>query len=196
MITPERLFQAFLALLFTAYTIAEAGSMTNDISRGSSAVGSVFAILNRDSEIESEASWSSDAAQKGIKGRVELKNVVFAYPSRPEQMILRGLSLKINAGTTVALVGQSGSGKSTIISLIERFYDPINGSVRIDDKDVKDYNLRLLRMNIALVSQEPTLFAGTIYENIAYGKQNARESEIRKAAKLANAHEFIRYVIL
>ncbi|KAL8506135.1 hypothetical protein ACS0TY_017119 [Phlomoides rotata] len=191
LISPERLFQAFLALLFTAYTIADAGSMTNDISRGSSAVGSVFAILNRDSEIDSESSWNADASEKGIRGRVELRKVVFAYPSRPEQLILKGLSLKINAGTTVALAGQSGSGKSTIISLIERFYDPINGSVLIDDKDVKDYNLRSLRMHIALVSQEPTLFAGTIYENIAYGKQNARESEIRKAAKHANAHEFI-----
>lgn len=195
-ITPERLFQAFLALLFTAYTIAEAGSMTNDISRGSSAVGSVFAILDRKSEIEPENSWNSGEIRRGIRGRVELKKVVFAYPSRPEQMILKGLSLKISAGTSVALVGQSGSGKSTIISLIERFYDPINGSVWIDDKDIKDYNLRELRSHIALVSQEPTLFAGTIYENIAYGSKNARESEIRKAAMQANAHEFIRYAFI
>lgn len=192
-ITPERLFQAFLALLFTAYTIAEAGSMTNDISRGSSAVGSVFAILDRKSEIEPENSYNGGEIRRGIRGRVELKKVVFAYPSRPEQLILKGLSLKISAGTSVALVGQSGSGKSTIISLIERFYDPINGSVCIDDKDIKDYNLRALRSHIALVSQEPTLFAGTIYENIAYGSKNARESEIRKAAMQANAHEFIRY---
>ncbi|KAH6775558.1 P-glycoprotein 18 [Perilla frutescens var. hirtella] len=180
--------------LFTSQFLAAASTalaycMTNDISRGSSAVGSVFAILDRKSEIE--ADHTSDKIRRGIRGRVELKKVVFAYPSRPEQFILKGLSLKINAGTTVALVGQSGSGKSTIISLIERFYDPINGSVCIDDKDVRDYNLRDLRSYIALVSQEPTLFAGTIYENIAYGKQNARESEIRKAAMLANAHEFI-----
>ncbi|KAH6795632.1 hypothetical protein C2S51_036618 [Perilla frutescens var. frutescens] len=180
--------------LFTSQFLAAASTalaycMTNDISRGSSAVGSVFAILDRKSEIEADN--TSDKIQRGIRGRVELKKVVFAYPSRPEQFILKGLSLKINAGTTVALVGQSGSGKSTIISLIERFYDPINGSVWIDDKDVRDYNLRDLRSYIALVSQEPTLFAGTIYENIAYGKQNARESEIRKAAMLANAHEFI-----
>ncbi|KAL2247591.1 UNVERIFIED_CONTAM: putative multidrug resistance protein [Sesamum indicum] len=189
LISPERLFQAFLALLFTAYTIAEAGSMTNDISRGSSAVGSVFAVLDRKSEIDPESSDSRKT--DSIRGRVELRKVVFAYPSRPDQLILKGLSLKINAGTTVALVGQSGSGKSTIISLIERFYDPINGSVCIDDKDIKDYNLRSLRSHIALVSQEPTLFAGTIYENIAYGEKNARESDIRKAAILANAHEFI-----
>ncbi|KAK6154401.1 hypothetical protein DH2020_008649 [Rehmannia glutinosa] len=191
LISPERLFQAFLALLFTAYTIAEAGSMTNDISRGSNAVGSVFAILDRKSEIDPENTYQTDEIKKGIRGRVELKRVVFFYPSRPDQMILKGLSLKISAGTTVALVGQSGSGKSTIISLIERFYDPINGSICIDDKDIKDYNLRTLRSHIALVSQEPTLFAGTIYENIAYGKSDARESEIRKAPMLANAHEFI-----
>ncbi|XP_051133578.1 putative multidrug resistance protein [Andrographis paniculata] len=192
LITPERLFQAFLALLFTAYTIAEAGSMTNDLSRGSNAVRSVFAILDRQSEIDPENPWQPDARKSSrIRGRVELRNIVFAYPSRPEQFILKGLNLKISAGTTLALVGQSGSGKSTIIALIERFYDPINGSVTIDDRDIRDYNLRTLRSHIALVSQEPTLFAGTIYDNIAYGNDNAGESEIRKAAQLANAHEFI-----
>lgn len=200
-IKPEHLFQAFLALLFTAYTIAEAGSMTKDISRGSYAVSSVFAILDRNSEIHPDDNNSSDYTgrkQDGtrttlmIKGRVELKNIFFAYPSRPDQMILKGLSLKIRAGTTVAVVGQSGSGKSTIIGLIERFYDPLNGQVLIDERDIKSYNLRTLRSHVALVSQEPTLFSGTIYDNIAYGKKNAKESEIRKAAMLANAHEFIR----
>lgn len=190
LINPERLFQAFLVLLFTAYTIAEAGSMTKDISRGSNAVGSVFAILDRFSEIDPLRS-GLDAAKANIRGRVELKNVFFAYPTRPDQLIFNGLNLKIRAGNTVALVGQSGSGKSTIIGLIERFYDPIKGSVHIDERDIKDYNLRTLRSQIALVSQEPTLFAGTIQENIAYGKMDATNSEIRKAAMLANAHEFI-----
>ncbi|XP_009594378.1 putative multidrug resistance protein [Nicotiana tomentosiformis] len=190
-ISPEKLFQAFLALLFTAYTIAEAGSMTKDISRGSNAVGSVFAILDRNTEINPDHSSAIDAMRTQIRGHVELKRVFFAYPSRPDQLIFRGLSLEISAGTTVALVGQSGCGKSTIIGLIERFYDSDKGSVYIDEKDIKDYNLRSLRKSIALVSQEPTLFAGTIYENIAYGKENAKESEIRKAAVLANAHEFI-----
>ncbi|CAL5405665.1 unnamed protein product [Camellia sinensis] len=191
LITPERLFQAFLVLLFTAYTIAEAGSMTKDLSRGSNAVRSVFEILDRTSEIDPGNSWQQYANKMSIRGRVELKNVFFAYPSRPDQFIFKGLSLKISAGTNVALVGQSGSGKSTIIGLIERFYDPLKGSVSIDERDIRDYNLRALRSHIALVSQEPTLFAGTISENIAYGKKDARESEIRKAARLANAHEFI-----
>ena len=95
----------------------------------------------------------------------------------------------------MVLVGQSGSGKSTIIGLIERFYDPLKGSVYIDEQDIQNYNLRMLRSHIALVSQEPTLFAGTISKNIVHGKENATESEIRKVAVLANAHEFIRNVM-
>ncbi|KAJ8747508.1 hypothetical protein K2173_009245 [Erythroxylum novogranatense] len=190
LITPEHLFQAFLILVFTAYVIAEAGSMTNDLSKGSNAVRSVFSILNRKSEIDPEKSWGLDI-KKGIKGRVEFQNVLFAYPTRPDQMILNGLTLRFDAGRTVALVGPSGSGKSTIIGLIERFYDSSKGTVLIDGQDIKNYNLRVLRSYIALVSQEPTLFAGTIRENIVYGKENIRESEIKKAATLANAHEFI-----
>lgn len=191
-IEPKHLFQAFLILLFTAYIIAEAGTMTSDLSKGNSAVGSVFAILDRKSEIDPETTWGVDI-KKRLRGRVELKSVYFAYPTRPEQMIFKGLCLKVEAGRTVALVGQSGCGKSTIIGLIERFYEPVKGSVCIDEQDIKSYNLRVLRSHIALVSQEPTLFAGTIRENIAYGKEKATESEIRKAATLANAHEFIRY---
>lgn len=194
LIEPKHLFQAFLILLFTAYIIAEAGSMTSDISKGSSAVGSVFAILDRKSEIDPETSWGADKKRK-IRGRVELKSVFFAYPTRPDQMIFKGMCLKVEAGRTVALVGHSGSGKSTIIGLIERFYDPVKGTVCIDDQDIKSYNLRMLRSHIALVSQEPTLFAGTIRENIAYGNEKVTESEIRKAAAMANAHEFIRYEI-
>ncbi|KAL6314132.1 hypothetical protein AAG906_011872 [Vitis piasezkii] len=191
LITPKRLFQAFLILTFTAKIIADAGSMTSDLSKGSNAIRSVFAILDRKSEIDPENSWGIDPEKTTVKGRIELKNVFFAYPARPNQLILKGLSLKIEAGRTVALVGQSGSGKSTIIGLIERFYDPLRGSIHIDELDIKNHNLRILRSNIALVSQEPTLFAATIRENIAYGKENATESEIRKAAVLANAHEFI-----
>ncbi|CAM8944333.1 unnamed protein product [Rhodiola kirilowii] len=190
-ISPEELFQAFFVLLFTAYIIADAGSMTSDISKGSSAVSSVFAILDRSSEIDPNTLWNLDSKKSRIRGRIELKNVYFSYPTRPNQMIFKGLSLRMDVGRTVALVGQSGSGKSTIIGLIERFYDPSSGSVLIDDQDIKSYNLRALRTHIALVSQEPTLFAGTIRDNIAYGKENAKESEIRKAASMANAHEFI-----
>ncbi|KAM3221152.1 hypothetical protein P3L10_020420 [Capsicum annuum] len=97
-------------------------------------------------------------------------------------------------GKSTALVGQSGSGKSTIIALIERFYDPLSGVVKIDGRDIRSYHLRFLRKHIALVSQEPTLFAGTIRKNIAYGalaSEEVDESEIIEAAKAVNAHGFI-----
>ncbi|OWM76145.1 putative multidrug resistance protein [Punica granatum] len=191
LVAPKHLFQAFFILMSTGKNIADAGSMmSSDIAKGSNAVKSVFAILDRATEIEPEDP-EAVVVQETIEGRIELKNILFSYPARPDQYILNGLSLKIEAGKRVALVGQSGSGKSTIIALIERFYDPIKGQVLVDGQDIKSYKLRTLRSHIALVSQEPTLFAGTIRENIAYGKEDATEAELRKAAKLANAHKFI-----
>jgi len=195
LVTPKHLFQVFFLLISTGKDIADAGSMTSDIAKGGSVIRSVFAIIDRQSEIEPE-DHNGIKVKKTFEGRIELKNVFFSYPVRPDQMIFKGLSLKIEAGKTIALVGQSGSGKSTVIGLIERFYDPQNGSILIDERDIKTYNLRKLRSHIALVSQEPTLFAGTIRENIVYGKENAIESEVRKATRLANAHEFIRYASL
>ncbi|GJX55407.1 ABC transporter B family member 15-like protein [Tanacetum coccineum] len=188
-VTAKEMFQVFFILMTTGKNIADAGSMSSDLSKGGGAVRSVLAVLDRKTEIDPDD--SEGLTIRKINGDIELKNVYFSYPSRPEQMIFQGLSLKIEAGKTVALVGQSGSGKSTVIGLIERFYDPMNGCVIIDGHDLKHYNLRNLRSHIALVSQEPTLFAGSIRHNIVYGKEEANEAEIRKAAKLANAHEFI-----
>ncbi|KAL8504333.1 hypothetical protein ACS0TY_022893 [Phlomoides rotata] len=190
LVTSKHLFQVFFILMSTGKNIADAGSMSSDLAKGSNAVKSVFAILERKSTIEPNNPERSNATKRP-KGRIDLNSVYFSYPSRPEQMIFNGLSLKIEAGKTMALVGQSGSGKSTVIGLIERFYDPIKGTILIDEQDIKSYNIRDLRSHIALVSQEPTLFAGTIRDNIVYGNQSATESEIRKAAVLANAHEFI-----
>ncbi|KAM4109664.1 hypothetical protein ACB094_03G136600 [Castanea mollissima] len=190
LVAPKNLFQAFFILISTSKNIADAGSMTSDIAKGSRAIRSVFAIIDRKSEIDPE-DHNGVKIKKSIRGQIELKQVVFSYPARPEQMIFKGPSLKIEAGKTIALVGQSGSGKSTVIGLIERFYDPLEGSVLIDGSDIKRYNLRKLRSYIALVSQEPTLFAGTIRENIAYGTEDATKYEVGKAAMLANAHEFI-----
>ncbi|KAL5760018.1 hypothetical protein ACOSQ2_018856 [Xanthoceras sorbifolium] len=190
LVTSKHLFQVFFILMSTGKNIADAGSMTSDLAKGVGAIKTIFTILDRKTEIEPEDPEGIEVP-KCTSGRIELKNVFFSYPARPDQMIFRDLSIKIDAGKTVALVGQSGSGKSTIIGLIERFYDPQSGSVLVDDCDIKNYNLRRLRSCIALVSQEPTLFAGTIRNNIAYGKEDATEAEVRKAANLANAHEFI-----
>ncbi|KAI5393785.1 hypothetical protein KIW84_060774, partial [Lathyrus oleraceus] len=126
-----------------------------------------------------------------IQGQVELKEVYFSYPARPEELIFNGFSLHIPSGTTAALVGQSGSGKSTVISLVERFYDPQAGEVLIDGINLKEFQLRWIRGKIGLVSQEPVLFSSSIKENIAYGKDGATIEEIRFASELANAAKFI-----
>ncbi|XP_073224259.1 putative multidrug resistance protein isoform X2 [Cicer arietinum] len=186
----KNLLQVFLILMGTGKQIADTGSMSSDIAKSGRAISSVFAILDRKTQIEPDDTRHTKF-KKTVKGDIKLKDVFFSYPARQDQMILKGLSLEIEAGKTVALVGQSGSGKSTIIGLIERFYDPTKGSIFIDNCDIKELHLRSLRSHIALVSQEPTLFAGTIRDNIVYGKEDASESEIRKAARLANAHDFI-----
>ncbi|KAK9723075.1 hypothetical protein K7432_002135 [Basidiobolus ranarum] len=133
-------------------------------------------------------------------GHIQLCNVKFQYPARPTVEVLKSISLDIRPGTTVALVGSSGSGKSTIIELIERYHDTISGQVLFDGYDIRDLNLKWLRQNISLVSQEPTLFSTTIWENVAYGlvgtqSENAVKEErmrlIIEACKMANAHDFI-----
>ncbi|GAB2299287.1 ABC transporter B member 15 [Dionaea muscipula] len=189
-INARSLFETFMILVSTGRVIADAGSMTTDLAKGSNAVASVFAVLDRSTQIEPEdpAGLQPDK----ITGSVEINDIDFAYPARPDIMIFKGFSLKMEAGVSTALVGQSGSGKSTIIGLIERFYDPLRGVVKLDGRDIRGYHLRSLRRHIALVSQEPTLFAGSIKENIVYGVSGTvDEAEIVEAARAANAHEFI-----
>lgn len=188
--TAKALFETFMILVSTGRVIADAGSMTSDLAKGSEAVGSVFDVLDRFTKIEPDD--PEGYKPNKLIGQIEIKNVDFTYPSRPEAMIFRGFSINIEAGKSTALVGQSGSGKSTIIGLIERFYDPIKGTINLDGRDIKSYHLRTMRKHIALVSQEPTLFAGTIRENIIYGvSRTVDESEIIEAAKASNAHDFI-----
>jgi len=140
-----------------------------------------------------EIDSSSDAGKKpnSTSGDIEFHDVHFHYPTRPEQSIFNGMSLKIESGKTVALVGPSGGGKSTVIQLIERFYDALSGKVTIDGEDVKNLNVNWLRNHIGLVSQEPVLFACSIKENIAYGSPDASMEQIVEAAKMANAHDFV-----
>ena len=126
-----------------------------------------------------------------IKGDVELMDVYFSYPTRSEHLVFDGFSLRVPSGTTMALVGESGCGKSTVINLVERFYDPQAGQVLVDGVDIRRMNLGWIRGKIGLVSQEPVLFSTTIRENIAYGVENLTLEDIKEATKLANAAKFI-----
>jgi len=136
---------------------------------------------------------SSEEGKKpnSIDGVIEFKDLSFAYPTRPDTLVFNGLSLKIESGKTVALVGPSGGGKSTVVAMLERFYDPTAGSITLDGTDIRDINVQWLRDHIGLVAQEPILFARTIKENIAYGMKGATDEDIIRVAKSANAHDFI-----
>jgi subfamily B ATP-binding cassette protein MsbA len=160
--------------------------MANTIAQTSVALDRIRAILETDTIIpERPDAHTPDS----VRGEIELKNVAFAY--NEEATVLRDVNLSIKAGQRIGVVGPTGGGKSTVMSLIPRFYDPTGGQVFIDGVDVKDYSLRGLRQQIGFVLQETVLFRGTIRENIAYGKPGATDEEIVEAARLANADEFI-----
>jgi ABC-type multidrug transport system fused ATPase/permease subunit len=124
-------------------------------------------------------------------GHIRFSNVSFSYPSRRDVPILTNLSFDVKCGQTVALVGSSGSGKSTCVQLLQRFYDLDSGSIFIDEQQINEYNLTWLRQHIGVVSQEPALFHTTIRKNILLGRNSATDEEIFEAAKMANAHDFI-----
>ncbi|KAI3449334.1 hypothetical protein Pfo_005999 [Paulownia fortunei] len=183
-------FRVFFALTMAAVAISQSSTFAPDSSKAKSATASIFAILDRKSNID--PSDESGTTLENLKGEIELRHISFKYPTRPNIRIFRDLSLTIHSGKTVALVGESGSGKSTVISLLQRFYDPDSGVITIDGIDIQKFQLKWLRQQMGLVSQEPILFSGTIRDNIAYGKEgNATEAEIIAASELANAHKFI-----
>ncbi|PIN18761.1 Multidrug/pheromone exporter, ABC superfamily [Handroanthus impetiginosus] len=188
-ITFTDVFRVFYALTLVGIAISVASSLAPDSSKAKTAAASVFAILERKSK--TDPSDESGITPEIVNGEIELENVNFSYPTRPGIQILDNLSLTINGGKVVALVGESGSGKSTVISLLQRFYDPDSGHITLDGIEIHKFQLRWLRQQMGLVSQEPVLFNDTIRANIASGKGgSASEAEIIAAAKLANAHEF------
>ncbi|EAY96476.1 hypothetical protein OsI_18374 [Oryza sativa Indica Group] len=187
--TGAQVMNVIFAVLTGSLALGQASPSMKAFAGGQAAAYKMFETINREPEIDAYS--ATGRKLDDIQGDIEFRNVYFSYPTRPDEQIFRGFSLAIQSGTTVALVGQSGSGKSTVISLIERFYDPQLGEVLIDGVNLKELQLRWIRSKIGLVSQEPILFAASIIDNIAYGRDNATNQEIRAAAELANASKFI-----
>jgi len=207
--------KVFFAITFAAQGMAQASSLAGDAAKADAATRSIFALVERTPRIGGDDSTPpSDAAPADGKptGRVEFKNVTFSYPARPDALALRDFSAEVGAGDTVGLVGPSGSGKSTIVQLLMRFYDPDEGTILLDGKDLREYDVSELRGRMGLVGQEPALFSDTVHYNIAYGRRGGIENkpmpdlgldtetdpavaecrpQVEEAAMAASAHEFI-----
>ncbi|KAL3616958.1 ATP-binding cassette sub- B member 9 [Castilleja foliolosa] len=178
-----------MTMMTGGLALGQTSPCLNAFAAGQAAAYKMFETIKRNPKID--AFDTKGTVLENMKGEVELRDVYFKYPARPEVQIFAGFSLHVPSGKTAALVGQSGSGKSTVISLVERFYDPDDGAVLIDGVDLKSLRLKWIRGKIGLVSQEPILFSTTIKENILYGKEDADNGEIRRAIELANAAKFI-----
>ncbi|XP_059674811.1 ATP-binding cassette sub-family B member 5 [Gavia stellata] len=184
-----RVLIVFFSVLIGAFSLGQGAPNLESVAKARGAAYEVYRIINKKRLIDS----SSKEGYKPDKliGEIEFRNIHFSYPSRPDVEILKGLNLKVQPGKTIALVGASGCGKSTTVQLLQRFYDPVQGEITLDGRDIRTLNVKWLRENIGIVSQEPVLFATTIAENIRYGREDISDAEIEQAAKEANAFDFI-----
>ena len=185
----------FSCLINGGRSVGIAAGFGSDFAKALGAANSLFELFNRVPRIDNGENNLGDVApnDRPFNPDINLNRVEFTYPSRPEARILRGLELNIAKSKKIAFVGSSGCGKSTVTQLIERFYDPDQGTVNFDKVSTKSYNLHWLRSQIGIVSQEPILFDLSIAENIAYGDNSRTVSmdEIMEAAKKANIHDFV-----
>ncbi|KAJ3300113.1 ATP-binding cassette, sub-B (MDR TAP), member 4 [Borealophlyctis nickersoniae] len=195
--TPAEVINVFFAIIIGAFTLGQAAPHLAVVSNAQGAAYKIFQTIDRPSPIDGLSTVG--LTPPAVEGRFEFKNVGFSYPARGDVKVLENFNLSVTPGSTVALVGMSGSGKSTIVKLIERFYDPTEGSVTLDGVDLKDLNVRWLRQQIGIVSQEPSLFDTTIRKNILYGlkedptsySETELNDKIEQACRVANAWTFI-----
>ncbi|KAK9165117.1 hypothetical protein Scep_000308 [Stephania cephalantha] len=186
-VSGAKAFTTIVNVVYGGFALGQAAPNLAEVAKGRAAIAKILRFT-----------YAQDTAQEknegtilpNVDGRIDFCAVTFAYPSR-STMVFEALSFSVDPGKTTAIVGQSGSGKSTIISLVQRFYDPSAGKILLDGHDLKGLQLKWLREQMGLVSQEPALFATTIAENILFGKQDASMEEIMEAAKVSNAHSFI-----
>uniref|UniRef100_A0A671WTY9 ATP-binding cassette, sub-family B (MDR/TAP), member 4 n=1 Tax=Sparus aurata TaxID=8175 RepID=A0A671WTY9_SPAAU len=179
----------FFVVLIGAFTVGQTSPNIQSFASARGAAHKVYSIIDHKPIIDSYSEMGHKL--DFVKGDIEFKGIHFNYPSRPEVKILNNLTLNVKSGQTMALVGSSGCGKSTTVQLLQRFYDPHEGSICIDGHDIRTLNIRYLREMIGVVSQEPILFATTITENIKYGRPDVTQEEIIQATKEANAYDFI-----
>jgi len=178
---------SFLLYTFTvAFSVGALSGLYEDFAKAIGASERVFELLDR-----APAVSGGEARLAHVRGEVTLDGVTFAYPTRPDAPVLRGMSLRLAPGEVVALVGPSGGGKSTVAALLSRFYDPQGGVLRLDGEDLRSLDPDWLRQQVGVVSQEPILFATTIRENIRYGRPGATDAEVESAARAAHAHDFV-----
>jgi ATP-binding cassette subfamily B (MDR/TAP) protein 1 len=182
----------FFCVLFGAIMLGQSGPSMKAIQEGQAVLYEAFEVIDRKPEIDIDSNEGKEVTD--IKGHIELRNVKFSYPSRSETSVLQGVSFEIKPGTSVALVGSSGCGKSTCMALIQRFYDPTEGEIYLDGVNLRDLQVRSLRSHIGIVSQEPVLFATSIMDNIKYGAGADKipsDEDVHEACRAANIHDFI-----
>ncbi|CAJ0565333.1 unnamed protein product, partial [Mesorhabditis spiculigera] len=192
---PINVMRVMMAIQFSSSSLGFASAYFPEYAKAKFAAGLIFKMLGESPSIDN---LSQGGKRTTIHGAVNFKDVRFCYPQRPEVQVLKGMNLKVNPGETLALVGASGCGKSTVVQLLERFYDPNNGFLEVDGEDIKQLNPQHLRKHIALVSQEPILFDCSIKENIIYGlpENSVSDSEVLEAAKKANIHKNPKILLL
>ncbi|KAJ6530072.1 P-loop containing nucleoside triphosphate hydrolase protein [Mycena vulgaris] len=199
--------QFFVGLMSTTFAAMQAGNVFTfvpDMSSAKGAASDIITLLDSVPEIDAESAVGKHIDNKTAQGHIRLEGIHFRYPTRPDVRVLRDLSIQVEPGTYIALVGASGCGKSTVIQLIERFYNPLAGEIYLDNELITELNLQEYRKQIALVSQEPTLYAGTVRFNILLGAikpaEEVTQEEIEEACRNANILEFIQalpeYVVL
>jgi ATP-binding cassette, subfamily B, bacterial len=188
-ITPGRLSQFVLYAVFAASGLGQLSEVWGELSQASGAAERLFEIMSVKPTIKPPE--RPVALAEPARGEIAFEHVSFAYPTRLETLVLDGVSLKVRPGEKVAIVGPSGAGKSTIFHLILRFYDPTSGTIRFDNVPVADLDPRALRRHIAMVPQDTVIFAASIADNIRFGRPEANDADVQRAAELALASEFI-----
>lgn len=196
--TIVQIITVLMAVMIGSFSLGNVNTWIQSFTNATAAAAKIYSTIDRPSPMD-------PASREGrtlphVMGRIDLKDVKMIYPSRPAVVVMNGVNLSIEAGKSTALVGASGSGKTTIVGLVERFYDPVRGNVYLDGNDVSELNLHWLRQNISLVQQEPVLFSGTIFENIRHGligtpaetmKEEKVQDMVYDAARISNAYDFV-----